>query len=323
MKLSTCSILLLSFLLAGCKEKLATLEFSSAAVYEGVVVEPASRYSHESQLARAFEKLGIARDSLAITREGKDGAVVHISRRKGALDAGQRKILKDYLIGIIQARQQAGFQMSLTTRIEDLVSTVRPYHVGAVRRAVTFDASPYFEVSALHPQDYKPYLPGEYGQALLCSAQVKLLTPAPVSYASLERIDGAAFDVRGTPNMYGELKVTFPPGTNHRVRVPAFLNVENVDLRRLLHEGSVQVHFYLDPDPPSLINELFAEVSTTRKVGFIFGTVQVPDGRLSMGTYSRVNRECNRKIAALGRPFSFQAGVGLDSLIYVTFWDEA
>lgn len=323
MKLSTCLILLSSFLLAGCKEKLATLEFSSAAVHDGVIVEPASRYSHESQLARELEKLGIERDSLEIERDGKDRSVVHINGRKEALDAGQKETLKAYLTGIIQARQQAGFQMSLITKAEDVMNAALKHYFGAVMRSVIFKSSPYYEVSALHPQDYTPYRPGDNAQALLCSAEVRLSTPATVSYSSLERIEGGVFDAQATPNMQGGVKVKLPSGADHTVQVPAFLSIENADLRQLLNEGRLQLHFHLEPAERNLNSMLFAEMSVIRKLGFTFATVDVPAGRRTMLTFSQVNRACTDKLKAMGRPFSFQAGVGLDSLTYVTFWDEA
>lgn len=324
MKLSTCSILLLSFLLAGCKEKLATLEFSSAAVHDGVIVEPASRYSHESQLARELEKLGIERDSLDIERDGKDRSVVHINRRKEAvLNAGQRETLKAYLTGIIQARQQAGFQMSLITKVEDVMNAALKHYFGAVMRSVIFKSSPYYEVRALHPQDHKPYRPGDNAQALLCSADVRLSNPATVSYSSLERIEGVVFDAQATPNMQGGVKVKLPSGADHTVQVPAFLNIENADLRQLLNEGRLQLHFHLEPAERNLNSLLFAEMSVIRTLSFTFATVDVPAGRRTMLTFSQVNRACADKLKALGRPFSFQAGAGLDSLTYVTFWDEA
>lgn len=322
MKLPTCLIMLLSFLLVGCKEKLATLEFSSAAVHDGVIVEPASRYSHESHLARELEKLGIERERLEIERDGKERSVVHINMRKEALDAGQKETLKAYLTGIIQARQQAGFQMSLTTKVEDVMNAALKHYFGAVMRSVIFKSSPYYEVSALHPQDYKSYRPGDDAQTLLCSAEVRLSTPATVSYSSLERIEGGVFGAQATPNMNGGVKVKLPSGADHTVQVPAFLSIENADLRRLLNEG-LQLHFHLEPAERNLNSMLFAEISVIRKLGFTFATVDVPAGRRTMLAFSQINRACADKLKALGRPFSFQAGMGLDSLTYVTFWDEA
>ncbi len=321
MKFSTCLILLLSTLLVGCKEKLATLIFSADGLHNSEVVSAASPYSNESKLGRAFEKMGIAPGALQIERDSDDPWVVHLLARKDALDDRQREMIKWYLKGIIEARQQPAFKMSLTTAKVDSADTLPSGYVEAALKPVIFEPYTYMEIRALLPKTYMPYLPGRPRQGLLCAVQVGL-RPAWLAYTRLERIEGALFDNLGTPNMRGELHAILPSAAQRKVQVAVSLNIENADLRGLLNEGKVRLHLAIRPRPLSMPKVPYGEVSAIVMLNFILGTVDAPADQSADNTLEQLKRTCTDQLRVLGRPFSFKAGFGLDSLVYVTFWDE-
>ncbi|BAP43089.1 diguanylate cyclase [Pseudomonas sp. StFLB209] len=323
MKLLTSLILLPMLMLVGCKgqERWISLNFSGPVTHDGRVLPSASARSHESQLANQFEKMGIAPGALKIRRDRDDQSVVHIKMVQGALDAQQQEAIKSYLIGLIESRRHANFRMSLTTDKTAIEEVASKLSMAGMKSLVTFNTLGHFSVNLLDPQSLKPYRPGDTGERAVCAVTLRLQRPTSVSYSSIERIEGAAFSGARKPNVYGEVRSLRPSMPEQLMKVPVLLSIEDADLRRLLNEGRLQVHFQLEP-PQRSWGAWAVPMYGVENISFTLTSIDVSDIANPVLRYSRMHQQCTREVATLERPFSFQTGRGLDSLRDAVFWDE-
>lgn len=319
-------------ILAGCDsifpwEKLATLEFGRSYMDRLPADTGLPKRRYVEQLQRGLWKLGVNPEDVDIVADSGDRATLHVSIRKRALTPETRAIIKAYLIGILQAREQVNFEMklSVTPRFEaakriDFATLRSSISVSAIKFThdwLRLEAGPQAGIETFGINWRRA---SEQGQSL-CYLGAFLQVPIPDRYESIAPLPGSRLaDEKGL-----EMHLITRPGDRDAPQIPlnARLKLKDASLARLLDERGVEVRLNMAPSKQSLTYRDGTPVlRMIDSAGFVFGHIDPPAPGAEPLSQWQPYVECEKRIADLGRPFSFYAGDTIDRLKYATFWDE-
>ncbi|GAB7530708.1 hypothetical protein PS3A_31190 [Pseudomonas sp. 3A(2025)] len=319
-------------ILTGCDsifpwEKLATLEFGRSYLDRLPADAGVPKRRYVGQLQAGLWKLGIKPDDLDIVVDSDDRATLHVHVRKAALTPETRAIIKAYLIGILQARDQVNFEMTLT--VTPRFEAAKRIDFAALRRSISVSAIKFTHdwlrieagpQAGIETTGINWRRASEQRQSL-CYIGAFLQIPVPDRYESIAPLPGSRFtDEKGL-----EMHLTTRPDTQEapQIALNARLKLKDASLARLLDERGVEVRLNMAPSKRSLTYRDGTPVlRMIDSAGFVFGHVDEPVAGAQPLTQWQPYLECEKRIADLGRPFSFYAGDTIDRLKYATFWDE-
>lgn len=332
MKKAVLCVIASLLILAGCDsifpwEKLATLEFGRSYLDRLPADAGVPKRRYIGQLQAGLWKLGIKPEDLDIAVDSGDRATLHVHVRKRALTPDTRAIIKAYLIGILQAREQVNFEMTLT--VTPRFEAVNRIDFAALRRSISVSAIKFTHdwlrieagpQAGIETVGINWRRASEQGQSL-CYIGAFLQVPVPDRYESIAPLPGSRFtDEKGL-----EMHLTTQPDTQAAppVALNARLKLKDASLARLLDERGVEVRLNMAPSTRSLTYRDGTPVlRMIDSAGFILGHLDEPLPGAQPLTQWQPYLECEKRIADLGRPFSFYAGDTIDRLKYATFWDE-
>lgn len=300
----------LALLLAGCDKDFLVLHFQ--APVGDLYYSRDVHYSYRESIFALLAAHHIPTDSLVMEMDEYNDKVVHLRLTDDSLSPQQLDEIREVFEAIIPARNAVTLNMKLRFDADQAQGlTGQRQGTGAPPR--------HFDTTVLTPQNLHIALGQGIGTPPHSNPYLKVLPQADDQML-------CTLEAGMTPTLPFYMLATGPgelgsgrQGLLHvrnrdfqAAQVPVHLQFEDAALRRLVDNGTLQVAFstrnwldYLNPDNIHL--------------HFVIGPplISAPMAEMTHARARELHAECNQRMDALGRPFSFFFGEGVDRLVYV------
>lgn len=293
-----------ALLLAGCTEEFATLHFGDSINKTFVAEGYASKISYREFLLGELAKRGVSVDQLDIETDEKNSKVLNLSFKSRFFDQDQKKRVRDYLDQQLADRKAASFSATLHAYPERVKPRDDRHALETLKRSTTQTrveprGAPSTQVTYLRRGLSSVKVQGE----MQCHFESLLSEPLPFEALRLLSSEADKAEAQSNTNVWVRYRY-------YSEDIPALLVFDDANLARLIDKGEIDI---------DIEKKLAGKISTFSFAidGLSSGTHT--NGRAEPDIYYDLHRQCNELIGALGRPFSFHMGGGMDRLISVTY----
>ncbi|MBV6286365.1 hypothetical protein [Pseudomonas aegrilactucae] len=297
----------LALLLAGCEKEFLVLHFQ--APVGDLYASQDVHYSFRDSIREVLHARNIPTDSLVMEMDAHNDKVVHLRLADDSLSPRQLDEIREVFESILPARNAVTLKLRMSFDTERLQGL-------DINRRATGQPPRDFDKAVLSPLDLSIVLGRDYstppfrntflhvqpgsGDDMLCTLETVIAPALPFN------LIGFTPATAGTAE-HGLLRVV--SRNFQAAQVPVHLSFIDAALRRQIDDASLRVTLgakdwtdFKSPDKDRLYFVLGAPLEST-------GSPRADAARM----YS----ECHRRLRALGRPFSFFLGAGVDRLTYV------
>lgn len=298
------AVLFSVLLLSGCTEEFASLRFGESTQKKFVAEGYVSYVSYREILLDELAKIGVSVDQLEVVTDKRDSRVLNLSFKSRSFDAGQRALVRGYLERQLADRKASSYSATLQLYPEKS-KPGDARHVTETRRfqTVPIRIEPRGEPKTLITY-FRRGLPGiAVEDEMQCNFAFPLQDPLYFQALKLFSNDVERAEVESGTGVWVRYRASSE-------ELPARLVFDDANLTRLIDEGEADIH---------MVEVLAGKISEFSFMidGLSSGTHT--NGGAEIGIYYDLHRQCNELIGALGRPFSFHMGGGMDRLISVTY----
>lgn len=297
----------LALLLAGCEKDFLVLHFQAPVgdLYYGQDVH----HSFRDSIHGVLQARNLPTDSLLMEMDEYNDKVVHLRLADDSLSPRQLDEIREVFESILPARNAVTFQLRMTFDTDRLQGL-------DINRRATGEPPRHFDKAVLTPQELTIVLGRDYstppfintflrvqpgsGDEMLCTLETYIAPALPFNLLGFT--PGNA----GTDE-HGQLRVL--SRDFQAAQAPVHLDFNDAALRRQVEDGSLRVMLgakdwtdFKSPDKDRLYFVLGAPLESTGS---------------PRADAAQMHSECHRRLRALGRPFSFFLGAGVDRLTYV------
>lgn len=297
----------LALLLAGCDKDFLVLHFD--APVGDLYHSPEVHSSFRDAIRGALQAHNLPTDSLVMEMDEYNDKVVHLRLADDSLSPRQLDEVREVFESILPARNAVTLKLRMRFDTEQLQGL-------DINRRATGEPPRYFDKAVLAPQDLTLVLGPDYssppflntflrvrpgnGDQMLCTLETGIAPALPFNLIGFTPGEGDTHD-------HGQVRVL--SRGFQAAQVPVHLDFHDGALRRQIDEGSLRVTLaakdwtdFTSPDKDRLYFVLGAPLESTGSPRHDAANMQ---------------SECHRRLRALGRPFSFFLGAGVDRLTYV------
>lgn len=302
-------------LLTGCKEDFMTLHFQAPVGRTGN--SPVIQQGYEMALRKAIHARGIDLETIALAMDETDDKTIHLSLAR-SLDDQQRATLRELFEEIPRARAATTWQVEMRLLPDDKRapgSGINRDDLGDTSQPITLtlQVDPRvrtYSTTSLQEQLRSTTEDRERQSDVSCALFAKVVkSKLPFMIKRIQPLPDAPPE---------EALVTFSSSDSMFDQVVARFEFRDAELKQQIQAGKVspwQTGYYLQPDP-------LHSFSLSMQVGYL-GEQSL---NFNSGTDQRMSSlvvACDKLLDTLGRPFSLEAGVGIDRIQRVTFVGKA
>lgn len=300
----------LALLLAGCDKDFLVLHFQ--APVGDLYYSQDVHYGYRDAILGVLAAHAIPTDSLVMEVDEYNDKVLHLRLADDSLSPQQLDEIREVFEAIIPARNAVTMKLDLRFDADQAQGLT-------LQRRGTGEAPRHFDTAVLTPQNLHIVLGADRGTPPHMNSALNVLPGEGEEMLCTLQADF-------TPTLTFNLVAAAPgqPGTGSQgllhvmnrnlqaAQVPVHLYFEDAALRRQVDNGSLRVALssrnwidFTNPDNSHLHFLIGAPMTSALPA-------DRPHARMQ-----EMHAECRRRMAALGRPFSFFFGEGVDRLVYV------